>query len=82
MTYSVELDDQASFDMLMHKKAGNKILLKKIERLLEELKSHPAIGTGKPHRLKHMESEIWSRSIDEGIVTVFVISLWGHYGDK
>jgi toxin YoeB len=53
---------------------------------------HPETGTGKPHRLKHKKAVIWSRSIDDKHrmlyiiesqkVSVFVISLWGHYDDK
>ena len=48
-------------------------------------------GTGKPEQLKHL-TNLWSRRIDkknrilytirEEIITVFVISLKGHYGDK
>jgi toxin YoeB len=92
MKYFVELDSKAENHLDAHIMAGNKILLKKIYRLFEELEQHPKIGTGKPHKLKHTETEIWSRSIDDRHrmlysidnekVTVFVISLWGHYDDK
>lgn len=92
MTFLLELDTVAEEHLEAHIKAGNIILVKKIYRLFEELKYNPKEGTGKPHRLKHNSSEVWSRriddrhrmlyTIDDGIVTVFVISLWGHYGDK
>jgi len=92
VTYFVELDQEAEKHLNAHIKAGNKILLKRIYRLLEELEQHPTTGTGKPHQLKYDKAETWSRSIDdrhrmlytidEGKVTVFVISLWGHYNDK
>ncbi len=92
MIFRVIIQDKAIRDFDTHKKAGNKILLKKIQQLLSELEIHPASGTGKPHKLKHKGVEVWSRSIDDrhrllytidkNVVTVFVISLWGHYGDK
>jgi len=56
------------------------------------LKEHPETGTGKPEKLKHKSEEYWSRRIDnrhrmeyiidDNRVIVFIISLWGHYGDK
>lgn len=92
MIYFIELDVEAESHLEAHVKAGNKILLKKIYKLLGELEKHPKEGTGKPHKLKYEKAEIWSRSIDDRHrmlyviddekVTVFVISLWGHYGDK
>ena len=90
--YVVEFDQEAEKYLNLHIKAGNKILLKKIHKLVEELEKHPEIGTGKPHKLKYEKREIWSRRIDDRhrmlyvindqAVTVFVISLWGHYDDK
>lgn len=92
MSYFLELTPKAEKDLESHIKAGNKILLKKIYRLFEELEKHPETGTGKPHPLKHQRSGTWSRRIDDKHrmiyfiadkkVTVFVISLWGHYDDK
>jgi toxin YoeB len=94
MKYQVTFRPRADQDYIKHSKAGNLILLAKIGRLLEELKQNPFEGTGKPHRMKHYpEGEnVWSRRIDDrhrmlytvrgDVVTVFVISLWGHYGDK
>ena len=92
MTYHVELSNQAEKHLTLHIKSGNKILLKRIHKLLKELSEHPETGTGKPHKLKHAKTGFWSRSIDEkhrmlyminnDKVIVFVISLWGHYDDK
>ena len=91
-TYFIELDEEAEIHLEFHVKAGNKKLLKRIYKLFEELSQHPETGTGKPHRLKHRMFGVWSRKIDDKHrmiytiekekVTVFVISLWGHYGDK
>ncbi len=92
MTYEIIVEPLAEAHLNAHIKAGNKILLKRTYKLLEELTKHPETGTGKPHKLKHDKVGIWSRSIDERhrllytidnkIVTVFIISLWGHYDDK
>lgn len=92
MTYRIELTEQAEKDIDAHLKAGNKTLLKKIVRLIEELVNHPQTGSGKPKTLKYDKSGIWSRRIDDkhrmlytidnDTVVVFVISLWGHYDDK
>jgi toxin YoeB len=92
MIYRLILQPAAEQDLDAHIKAGNKQLLKKIYHLFEELKQHPQSGTGKPKLLKYEEAGIWSRRIDDKhrmlytvedqTVTVFVISLWGHYNDK
>lgn len=92
MTYIVELTEQAENDLDAHLKAGNKSLLKKIIRLIGELEEHPQTGAGKPKTLKYDKAGIWSRRIDDKhrmlytinneVITVFVLSLWGHYDDK
>jgi toxin YoeB len=92
MRYEIIYSPEAEEDLRRHAKAGNKILLKKISKLLQELEEHPEIGTGKPEKLKYQKIEYWSRRIDDrhrmgytidnDIVNVFLISLWGHYGDK
>ena len=61
-------------------------------KLLEEIKINPKTGTGKPEQLKHKDVPTWSRrisekhrlvyQIEEDIVTVLVISAYGHYDDK
>jgi toxin YoeB len=92
MTYEIILEPLAEKHLEAHITAGNKILLKRIYKLLKELSEHPETGTGKPHKLKHTKSDVWSRHIDDRHrmlyaigkekVIVFVISLWGHYDDK
>jgi len=92
MRYEIFYSPEAEEDLRKHAKAGNKILLKKISKLLQELEEHPETGTGKPEKLKYKKFEYWSRRIDEkhrmeytidkNVVIVFLISLWGHYGDK
>ena len=92
MIYKLILQPEAEMHMIAHARAGNKILLKKIRTLLEELKVHPETGTGKPEKLKYKNEEYWTRRIDtkhrmeyvidNDKVIVFLISLWGHYNDK
>jgi len=58
---------------------------------MEELREHPYSGTGKPEQLRGYKN-LWSRRIDkknrlvysveEAVVTVYVISAVGHYNDK
>ncbi len=89
MTYAVEFTDEALSDIEKLKKSGNTAVIKKIRRLLDELKDHPHTGTGKPERLKHDYSGYWSRrinrehrliyAIEEQKVIVAVVSMYGHY---
>ena len=70
--------------------AGKKIIVDKIYDLIDELKEHPKIGTGKPEFLKH--KKYWSRRINkkhrlcyeiyDDIVIVLVLSAFGHYDDE
>lgn len=92
MSYALDFSKQAISDLKKHKKSGDKAMNRKIEQLLEELIDHPRMGTGKPEQLKHDLSGLYSRRItkkhrlvyriDEGVVTVLVVSAYGHYDDK
>ena len=53
MTYCLKLHKRFLEHVEIHKRAGNKILIKKIETLITEIKEHPRTGTGKPEQLKH-----------------------------
>ncbi|MCF0041947.1 Txe/YoeB family addiction module toxin [Dyadobacter fanqingshengii] len=89
MSYSIELTPKALEGIDKLKKSGNKPVLKKIRRLLEELTEHPYTGTGQPEQLKHNLAGFWSRrinqehrivyAVDEKKVTVTIISANGHY---
>ena len=46
------------------KKSGDKIVLKKVNSLLEEILDTPFSGVGKPEALKHELSGYWSRRIN------------------
>ena len=92
MSYELVLTPKAEQHLKEWKKSGQKKILQKIVSLFEELQQHPETGTGQVEQLKGNLQGYWSRRIDKGsrliykieqeIVTVFVISLKGHYEDK
>ncbi len=52
MIYSIELTFDAEQDIERYKKSGDKKILIKMDKLLNELREHPTNGTGKPDQLK------------------------------
>ena len=92
MSYLLEFTKVALTDIEKHKKVGDKAVLNKIATLLNEIKENPRQGTGQVELLKYGLTGKYSRrinrnhrlvySIEEDIVTVHILSLWGHYGDK
>ncbi|MEI9955351.1 MAG: Txe/YoeB family addiction module toxin [Ferruginibacter sp.] len=87
MAYHLDFTDKAKADIESFKKAGNKVVLKKLLILLEELAEHPFIGTGKPEQLKYELAGLWSRRISQEHrlvyqvteTIVFILSAKGHY---
>lgn len=89
--YSVTLTSTSRDELQEIYLSGNKALIRKIECLFVELSEHPQTGTGKPEALRHQPG-VWSRRLDkknrmlysifEDIVTVYVLSVKSHYGDK
>ena len=89
MSFAIQFTDKALAHIEKLKKSGNIGVTKKIRRLLDELKEHPEKGTGKPEKLKYDYNGYWSRRInhehrlvyfiDSNLVTVTVISVYGHY---
>lgn len=92
MSYVLEFTRIALSDLEKHKKSGDRVALKKINQLLNELMEHPRTGTGKPERLKHELEGLYSRrinkkhrlvyKIEDEVITVIVLSAYAHYGDK
>ncbi len=90
--YFVDITDNAKEDSRFWHKVGDKAVLKKIKKLFFELSEHPTTGTGKPELLKGDLAGCWSRrlnrkhriiyEINDGTVTVVVITLRGHYSDS
>jgi toxin YoeB len=87
MAFYLDFTDEATLDIAKHKKAGNKAILNKILKLLEELIKHPFTGIGKPEPLKHHLTGYWSRRINKehrlvyevNNQTVIIHSAYGHY---
>jgi len=89
--YSVEVSREAQQHLQLIHKSGSKAIIKKIEKLFIELSEHPYTGTGQPEQMRYLQG-MWSRRLDkknrmrytvnEDIVSVFVVSAMGHYGDK
>ena len=92
MTYEVKLSDRALKHVELHRRAGNAPVLRKLDRLLDELEHHPRTGTGSPKQLKGDLAGYYSRritqkhrlvyGIDDGMVVVLVVAAYGHYDDK
>lgn len=87
--YQVIIKATAEKDLSKHKKSGDLASIKKILKILNELKDHPYSGSGNPEPLKFELSGYWSKRINkkdrliyevqDDIVTVFVVSALGHY---
>ncbi|MBQ0076673.1 MAG: Txe/YoeB family addiction module toxin [Bacteroidales bacterium] len=79
----------AQKDVLYFKRLGNKTLIAKIDRLLEEVEQHPFSGTGRPEILRYELAGFMSRRINsehrlvyrvnEEAQTVEIITMKGHY---
>jgi toxin YoeB len=73
MEFNIEYTSRAIADIFELKKSGNKNTIKKIEKLLEELKTNPTEGTGNPEPLKYELSGAWSRRLNSKDRLVYVI---------
>ena len=85
----IKLMPQADEDLAYWKSTGNKRVMKRITKLLEDILLHPFTGIGKPEPLKGNLQGIWSRritdehrllySVSNGMIYVYVLSLRFHY---
>lgn len=92
MAYTLNFEKEALRDIERLRKSGNKAVINKLEKLLVELIEHPLTGTGQVEALRGNYVGYWSRRIDqknrllymieETTVTVTIVSVLGHYGDK
>lgn len=88
--YVIEFTMQAQKDVVALQKY-NPQLIKKLAKLLEELREHPRTGTGQVEQLRHFENETWSRrlnrehrlvyEIHEKEILVLIVSAYGHYSE-
>lgn len=91
MTYELLFSTKAEEDLQQLKKSEPKVFQKAI-KLINELRLHPKIGTGKPEELKYQLTGFWSRrlnqkhrivyKIDDEKIIVMIVSAKGHYADK
>ena len=87
--YQIIIKATAEKDLSKHKKSGDLASIKKIIKILNELKDHPYTGSGNPEPLKFELTGYWSRRLNkkdrliyevhDDIVTVVVVSALGHY---
>ena len=91
MIYEVRLSQQVKVDLVRLAKSEPKAFAK-VNRFLEELRTHPKTGTGHPEPLKGKPENRWSREITkkhrlvyrifDTEVYVEVLTAYGHYDDK
>jgi len=91
MSYKLEYSKEADKTITIYKKS-NPSAYKKFLNLIKEITEHPRIGTGHPEPLIKGSDIRYSRRITgnsriiydifDAIVTIEVISVSGHYGDK
>lgn len=92
MSYTIVYTEDAELDIIKLRKSGDKQAIKKLNVLIDELREHPEVGTGKPERLKYQKGNKWSRRITdrhrliyeilEQTVAVEIVQAYGHYDDK
>ncbi len=63
--YLVNFSESALKKLAKHKKAGNKAINIKIDKIFNELKETSFTGEGHPEALKHSLTGLWSRRIKQ-----------------
>ena len=81
-----------AWDDYLYWQNQDKKTLKRINKIIEDIKRSPFEGIGKPEPLKYDLLGLWSRRINqkdrliyevvEDVVTVYIVSAIGHYEDK
>ena len=92
MKYVLDFTPKAIEGIRKHQKSGDKQTIKKLDKLLSELREHPTSGEGKPKCFKYYGKKHWVRKItdkhrllyriEDNIITVLVLQTYGHYDDK
>ena len=91
MIYTLIFSDKAKEDLQFLKKSEPQAY-KKSRLLIEELSEHPKTGKGKPTLKKYNLAGLYARkitdkhrlvySVDDTIITVYILTARGHYDDK
>ena len=63
--YFVDFKDTAKKELIQIFKSGNRVAIKKLEKIILELAENPYTGTGNPEQLKHQLSGYWSRRLNK-----------------
>ena len=89
--YVIEFTENARQDIILLQRNAPRAV-KKVFKLIEELKEHPRSGTGQVEQLKYFQNETWSRritrehrlvyEIHDDQILVLVIASYGHYDNK
>lgn len=66
--------DDAWSDYIYWQDQGNKKKVKRINKLIKDIKRHPFEGLGKPEPLKHELAGKWSRRIDSKDRIVYALT--------
>lgn len=85
--YKIAFTEQAITHLSFWHKSGNKLVIRRIEQLIESIGNTPAQGIGKPELLKYDLAGKYSRRINHEhrlvyeIIgdTIYILSLKGHY---
>ena len=90
--YSLVISAKAQAEIKYLYKLGERSIIRKLKTILLELMDHPTTGTAKVEPLRGNFAGCWSRrlnrkhriiyEINDGTVTVAVITLRGHYSDS
>lgn len=88
MSYSIKLTPQAKRELDDWVRVDIKTA-RRIQALLMDIAEHPFTGMGKPEPLKNVLQGLWSRRINKAdrivyridgkTVTVYILSMRGHY---
>ena len=91
MLYEVRFTPEANIGLAKLAKHEPKTFAK-VQRLIDELRTHPKTGIGHPEPLKGLPEGRWSRQITkkhrlvyrvfETEVVVIVLTAYGHYDNK
>lgn len=57
----------------VHWQTADRAILKRINRLIEDINRDPFVGIGKPEPLRHALAGAWSRRIDEEHRLVYLV---------
>ncbi len=57
----------------VHWQTADRAILKRINRLIEDISKDPFVGIGKPEPLRHALAGAWSRRIDEEHRLVYLV---------